>query len=81
MQLLGTSLLGRMDALFDVLATQAGQYQINGGGITFSDPQAAREYGALRQQIVQLSSSRSAPGTSVAHLLRAIGSAKLPQEN
>ena len=80
-QLLGTSLLGRMDALFDVLATQAGQYQINGGGITFSDPQAAREYGALRQQIVQLSSSRSAPGTSVAHLLRAIGSAKLPQEN
>jgi len=81
-QLVGSSLLKATAALYDLLAAQAGEYKVNGGSISFDDPQAARDYGALRQQIQQLLNSKSAAGnTSAGRLAKAIGSARPPVEN
>jgi hypothetical protein len=81
-QLVGSSLLKATGALYDLLAAQAGEYKVNGGSISFDDPQAARDYGALRQQIQQLLASKSAAGnTSAGRLAKAIGSARLPVES
>jgi hypothetical protein len=80
-QLVANTLLKATDSVFDLLASQAGQYKVSGGTITFSDPQAARQYSALRQQIAQLLGAKSAnASTSVGRIVRAIGSARLPQE-
>jgi hypothetical protein len=81
-QLVASSILKATDAVFDLLAAQAGQYKVSGGTISFEDPQAARDYGALRQQIQQLLVSKSAAGnTSAGRLAKAIGTARLPVEN
>ncbi len=81
-QLVGSSLLKATGAMYDLLAAQAGEYKVNGSSISFDDPQAARDYGALRQQIQQLLVSKSAAGnTSAGRLAKAIGSARPPVES
>jgi hypothetical protein len=80
-QVVAGSLLKTTDAVFDLLTAEAGQYKVSGNTIAFADPQAARQYGQLRQQVNQLLASRTAgSNTSVGRLVRAIGSTRLPQE-
>ncbi len=78
-------LLASIDSLLGVLDAQAGAYTLRGGTIDFEDPNAAREYGALRRQIaIQVRAAQSANGAesegAMGHLLRAIGTTQLPRE-
>lgn len=78
-------LLASIDSLLGVLDAQAGAYTVRGGTIDFEDPNAAREYGALRRQIaIEVRAAESANGAESAgamgHILRAIGTTQLPRE-
>ena len=78
-------LLASIDSLLGVLDAQAGAYTLRGTTIDFEDNGAAREYGALRRQIVnEVSSAVLANGAqssgAMGHLLRAIGTTQLPRE-
>jgi hypothetical protein len=79
-------LVTSIDSLLGVLDAQAGAYTLRGGTIDFEDPNAAREYGALRRQIgSQVSAALAADGAESAgamgYLLQAIGSTQLPRES
>jgi hypothetical protein len=46
------SLLADSDSLFGILVTQQGRFSYDGEGVRFQDPEAARAYATLRQEIV-----------------------------
>jgi hypothetical protein len=80
---LTSSVLQGVDSLFGVLDAQAGTYTLTKNGIKFEDPSAAREYAALRGQIMgALESARVAGATEqpgpMSYLLQAIGTTRLP---
>jgi hypothetical protein len=77
-------MLSQMDSTFSLLAEQEGKYQISGDAITFQNPEAARQYGALRvwlnQQADKYSGSGDALPATLRQVVKAIGSTRLPQE-
>jgi hypothetical protein len=83
------SLTGRLvagvDSVLAVLSAEAGAYQLVDGKIRFEDLTASRQYGVLRRNInAAVDSARIAGGEESAgpmsHLLKAIGTTRLPQE-
>jgi hypothetical protein len=69
-----------------VLSAEAGAYKLADGKIHFEDAAAARQYGELRRSInAAMDSARIAGGEESAgpmgHLLKAIGTTRLPQES
>ncbi|HEY7613473.1 MAG TPA: hypothetical protein VH764_10800 [Gemmatimonadales bacterium] len=84
------SLTGRLisgiDSLLAVLSAEAGAYRMLDGKIHFEDKAAARQYGDLRRNInAAVDSARIAGGQESAgpmgHLLKAIGTTRLPVES
>ena len=80
---LTSSLMEEIDSLFGVLDAQAGAYTVTKNTIRFEDEGAAREYGALRQQILAaVEAARAAGGAAqpgpMNYLLQAIGTTRLP---
>jgi hypothetical protein len=84
------SLTGRLisgiDSLLAVLSAEAGAYRLLDGKIHFEDKAAARQYGDLRRNInAAVDSARIAGGQESAgpmgHLLKAIGTTRLPVES
>jgi hypothetical protein len=79
-------LLARIDSVLGVLSAEAGAYELVDGKIHFEDAAAARQYGELRRNInAVMDSARIAGGEESAgpmgHLLRAIGTTRLPVES
>jgi hypothetical protein len=79
-------LLAGIDSVLAVLSAEAGAYRLGEGKIHFEDVAASREYGELRRRInAAVDSARIAGGEESAgpmgHLLRAIGTTRLPQES
>ncbi|MEO8201477.1 MAG: hypothetical protein ABI679_13200, partial [Gemmatimonadota bacterium] len=78
-------LLSQMDSVFSLLQDQDGKYQISGETISFSDGDAARQYGALRAWLNQQADSyggsgeTALPGT-LRQAIKSIGNTRLPQE-
>jgi len=76
-------LLQSLDSLYGLLAAQEGRYRIADGRITFDDAQAARAYAELRPWLDRRAhawaDTASGPPTTAARILRAMGSAKLPE--
>lgn len=80
---LTSSLMAEIDSLFGVLDAQAGAYTVTKNTIRFEDEGAARQYGALRQQILAaVDAARTAGGAEqpgpMNYLLQAIGTTRLP---
>ena len=80
---LTSSLLEGIDSLFGVLDAQSGTYTLTKNTIKFEDAGAAREYSALRSQIMSAVDSAKAAGGweqpgPMTYLLQAIGSTRLP---
>ena len=78
-------LIAGIDSVLAVLSAEAGAYKLVDGRIRFEDPSAARNYGELRRSVnAAVDSARIAGGEDSAgpmgHLLRAIGTSRLPQE-
>lgn len=83
MAALTSSLLQGIDSLFGVLNAQAGTYTLTTNTIKFEDPSAAREYSALREQIMAAVASAKVTGGAeqagpMSYLLQAIGATRLP---
>jgi hypothetical protein len=85
-----TSLTGRLvfgiDSVLAVLSSEAGAYRMTDGKIHFEDATAARQYGELRRNVnAAVDSARIAGGEESAgpmgHLLKAIGTTRLPVES
>jgi hypothetical protein len=79
-------LLADIDRVLAVLSAEAGAYKLADGKIHFEDSIASRRYGQLRRGInATLDSARIAGGEESAgpmgHLLKAIGTTRLPQES
>ena len=79
-------LVAGIDSVLAVLSAEAGAYKLADGRIRFEDLTASREYGALRRNInAAVDSARIAGGEESAgpmgHLLKAIGTTRLPQES
>jgi hypothetical protein len=79
-------LLADIDAVLAVLSAEAGAYKLANGKIHFEDVTASRQYGKLRRSInAAVDSARIAGGEGSAgpmgHLLKAIGTTRLPQES
>jgi hypothetical protein len=79
-------LLAGIDSLLAVLSAEAGAYRLTDGQIHFEDAAAARHYGDLRRGIeAAVDSARIAGGQESAgpmgHLLKAIGTTRLPVES
>jgi hypothetical protein len=75
-----------IDSVLAVLSAEAGAYKLMDGKIHFEDASAARGYGELRRSInAAVDAARIAGGEESAgpmgHLLRAIGTSRLPQES
>jgi hypothetical protein len=69
-----------------VLSSEAGAYKLADDKIRFEDLTASRQYGVLRRNInAAVDSARIAGGEGSAgpmgHLLKAIGTTRLPQES
>jgi hypothetical protein len=80
---LTSTLMEGIDSLLGVLDAQAGTYTLTKNVIRFEDAGAAREYMALRQQIIAtLEAARAAGGADqpgpMSYLLQAIGATRLP---
>jgi hypothetical protein len=80
---LTSSLLQGIDSLLGVLDAQAGTYRLTRNAIHFEDPAAAREYSALREQILGTLDSAKVEGGGdrpgpMNYLLQAIGATHLP---
>jgi hypothetical protein len=80
---LTSSLLEGIDSLFGVLDAQSGTYTLTKNTIKFEDAGAAREFAALRTQIMaDVDSAKTAGGWDLpgpmTYLLQAIGSTRLP---
>lgn len=77
-------MLSQMDSTFSLLANQIGKYRITGEAIVFDDPDAARQYGALRgwlnQQADKYSGSGDALPATLRQVVKAIGATRLPAE-
>lgn len=79
-------LLSAFDSVLAVLSAEAGAYQVEGDRIRFEDRAAARHYGELRRSInAAVDSARIAGGEEsvgpMGHLLKAIGTSRLPVES
>ena len=79
-------LVANIDSVLAVLSAEAGAYKLADGRIRFEDLPASREYGELRRSInATVDSARIAGGEQSAgpmgHLLKAIGTTRLPQES
>jgi hypothetical protein len=79
-------LLSGIDSVLAVLSAEAGAYRVEEGRIHFEDPSAARQYGELRRSInAAVDSARIVGGEGSAgpmgHLLKAIGTTRLPVES
>jgi hypothetical protein len=79
-------LLAGIDGVLAVLSAEAGAYKLVDGKIHFEDVTASREYGQLRRSInAAVDSARIAGGEQSAgpmgHLLKAIGTTRLPLES
>ena len=79
-------LVARIDSVLAVLSAQAGAYTLEEGRIHFEDVSASREYGELRRNVnATVDAARIAGGEESAgpmgHLLKAIGTTRLPQES
>jgi hypothetical protein len=79
-------LVAGIDSVLAVLSAEAGAYKLADGKIRFEDLTASREYGGLRRSInAAVDSARIAGGEESAgpmgHLLKAIGTTRLPQES
>jgi hypothetical protein len=79
-------LLAGIDSVLAVLSAEAGAYKLANGKIHFEDTAASREYGELRRRInAAMDSARIAGGEEsqgpMGHLLRAIGTTRLPVES
>jgi hypothetical protein len=79
-------LLAGIDSVLAVLSAEAGAYRMDDGKIHFEDASAARHYGELRRSInAAVDSARIAGGEESAgpmgHLLKAIGTTRLPVES
>ena len=79
-------LLADIDAVLAVVSAEAGAYKLANGKIHFEDVTASRQYGKLRRSInAAVDSARIAGGEESAgpmgHLLKAIGTTRLPQES
>jgi hypothetical protein len=79
-------LVAGIDSVLAVLSAEAGAYKLADGKIRFEDLTASREYGELRRNInAAVDSARIAGGEESAgpmgHLLKAIGTTRLPQES
>lgn len=80
---LTSSLLEGIDSLFGVLDAQSGSYTLTKNTIKFEDAGAAREFTALRTQIMAAVDSAKAAGGweqpgPMTYLLQAIGATRLP---
>ncbi|MGH7579811.1 MAG: hypothetical protein ACREM9_06540, partial [Gemmatimonadales bacterium] len=78
-------LLAGIDSVLAVLTSEAGAYQLENGKVHFEDIAASREYSELRRNInAAVDSARIAGGEESAgpmgHLLKAIGTTRLPVE-
>jgi hypothetical protein len=83
---LSARLVATIDSVLAVLSAEAGAYKLADGKIRFEDQPASREYGELRRSInATVDSARIAGGEESAgpmgHLLKAIGTTRLPQES
>lgn len=79
-------LVAGIDSVLAVLSAEAGAYKLLEGKIRFEDRAVAREYGELRRNIdAAVDSARIAGGEESAgpmgHLLKAIGTSRLPRES
>jgi hypothetical protein len=79
-------LVAGIDSVLAVLSAEAGAYKLVDGKIRFEDLTASREYGELRRSVnAAVDSARIAGGEESAgpmgHLLKAIGTSRLPQES
>jgi hypothetical protein len=79
-------LIARIDSVLAVLSAEAGAYRLTDGKIHFEDAAAARHYGELRRGInATMDAARIAGGEESAgpmgHLLKAIGTTRLPVES
>ncbi len=79
-------LVAGIDSVLAVLSAEAGAYKLADGRIRFEDLTASREYSQLRRNInAAVDSARIAGGEGSAgpmgHLLKAIGTTRLPQES
>ena len=79
-------LIAGIDSVLAVLSAEAGAYQLTDGRIHFEDKAVARQYGELRRSInAAMDSARIAGGEEsegpMGHLLKAIGTSRLPVES
>ena len=79
-------LLAGIDSVLAVLSAEAGAYRLADGKIHFENAAAARQYGELRRSInAAVDAARIAGGEESAgpmgHLLKAIGTTRLPVES
>jgi hypothetical protein len=79
-------LLADIDSVLAVLSAEAGAYKLADGKVHFENQTASRQYGELRRSInAVMDSARIAGGEESAgpmgHLLKAIGTTRLPQES
>ncbi len=82
---LTTQIVASLDTLLGVLDDQAGAYRLGDGTIRFEEVTASRRYGDLRLQIVRMIDSARAAGAEesggpIKHLLKAVGTTRLPRE-
>ena len=79
-------LVAGIDSVLAVLSAEAGAYRIADGKIHFEDRAAARQYGEMRRNVnAAMDSARIAGGEEsfgpMGHLLKAIGTTRLPVES
>ena len=72
------ALLADMSALLGTLGDNTGAYEVNGGGISFTDADLAREYGAVRRRLTGRLASASG-STVAATIVRVLGRSVPPE--
>lgn len=81
---LTAGLLQAIDTVYGLLSAQKDRYVISGGGISFTNTEAAAKYGLLRRQVLRqldtIERSPAASSTSMQRVLQAIGGVRLPEE-
>ncbi len=80
---LSSFLLQSLDSLYGLLSAQEAEYRLSDGAITFDDAAASRAYGELKPWLDRRAHAwadvDSAQPTTAARILRAMGTAKLPE--
>jgi hypothetical protein len=83
---LTSRLVAGIDSVLAVLSAEAGAYKLVDGKIRFEDLTASRQYSELRRNInaavdsARIAGGEESPGP-MGHLLKAIGTTRLPQES